>query len=792
MENNQDNTNKLLSKLEILLQKQEEFSREINTLKTEIHKVHENEKSPPVTEVLQKEIKPIIKPVPERVFVDEETHQKAIENFQAKTTQRQTIQPKTTQKTDSRTPKPKKVFDLEKFIGENLLNKIGIAITVIGVAIGAKYSIENNLISPLTRIVLGYFAGIGLLAFGIKLKKKYEDYSAVLVSGSIAILYFITYAAYSFYNLYPQIVAFLLMVVFTVCTVLTAIKYNKQVIAHIGLVGAYAIPFLLSDGTGNVTTLFGYMVIINLGILFLTYKKYWKPLFFSSFSITWLIFFTWFAGSFKESEHFIMAFSFLSIFFLIFYFMALSFKVLKKEKFGVSDILLILFNSFLFYGIGYAILNGHTTGDEYLGVFTFCNGLIYLLTSLVIHKQKLADKNLYYFLLGLGITFITITIPVQLDRSWVTLLWVAQAALLFWIGKTKNTAVYEKLSYPIMVLAFISLSQDWNAVATLKTNFTPLLNINFMNSMLFVIAFGFITYLNQNQKYPSTFSPKKTISVIISYAIPAIFIFTLYNTFKIEIETYWNQLYGNSYPENSFNTDNIRSFKQVWLINYSLFFISALSFINLKRIKNVQLGFVSLVLIAISLVAFLTQGLYFLSELRESYLNQNDSILGKPDSFYIIIRYVSFLFVASALFVSSKLIRQDYLHENLKKTFDFVLHLTILWVASSEMIHWLDFTESTKSYKLGLSILWGVYSLLMIILGIWKQNKSLRIGAIGLFGVTLIKLFFYDISHLNTISKTIVFVSLGILLLIISFLYNKYKHLISDENKDLKKKLKFS
>jgi uncharacterized membrane protein len=51
----------------------------------------------------------------------------------------------------------------------------------------------------------------------------------------------------------------------------------------------------------------------------------------------------------------------------------------------------------------------------------------------------------------------------------------------------------------------------------------------------------------------------------------------------------------------------------------------------------------------------------------------------------------------------------------------------------------------------------------------------------ALFGITLVKLFFYDIASLNTISKTIVFVSLGILLLIISFLYNKYKHIITEE-----------
>jgi uncharacterized membrane protein len=96
----------------------------------------------------------------------------------------------------------------------------------------------------------------------------------------------------------------------------------------------------------------------------------------------------------------------------------------------------------------------------------------------------------------------------------------------------------------------------------------------------------------------------------------------------------------------------------------------------------------------------------------------------------------------------------------------------------------MDIAYSSQSYKLGLSILWGIYALLLIVLGIGKKKKHLRIGAIVLFAVTLLKLFFYDISQLDTISKTIVFVSLGILLLIISFLYNKYRHLIAEENEN--------
>ena len=72
--------------------------------------------------------------------------------------------------------------------------------------------------------------------------------------------------------------------------------------------------------------------------------------------------------------------------------------------------------------------------------------------------------------------------------------------------------------------------------------------------------------------------------------------------------------------------------------------------------------------------------------------------------------------------------------------------------------------------------------MIFIIYGIWKKKKHIRISAIALLGVTLIKLFFYDLTNLKTVPKTIVFISIGILFLIISFLYNKYKKIIFPEN----------
>jgi uncharacterized membrane protein len=299
--------------------------------------------------------------------------------------------------------------------------------------------------------------------------------------------------------------------------------------------------------------------------------------------------------------------------------------------------------------------------------------------------------------------------------------------------------------------------------------------------------------LNINKNYTSALEPQKRFSKTIFFLIPGMLLFTLYYAFCMEIANYWDQLYADSalrinsenqkYSNHYWNYD-LKRFKTIWIINYSLFFVSMLSFVNFKKFRNAQFGLINLRLIILVLLAFLIQGLYVLSELRESYLEQTLSQYYQRGIINIGIRYISFAFIALTLFTCYQYTRQDFMQRDFKTSFNFLLHISILWIASSELINWMDIAESTHSYKLGLSIFWGIYSLFLIILGIWKKNKSLRIGAIALFGFTLVKLFFYDISNLDTIAKTIVFVSLGVLLLIISFLYNKYKHIISDETEN--------
>lgn len=787
MTDNQDEIKYLTEQLKLLIGKQGQFAKEINELKIKINRLNS-----PITEQVE-EIK-----IFDSSDVREEIEINDLEEtFQSKPNQPiidlPKASPQPTEKQKRSAPKVK--TDLEKFIGENLINKVGIAITIIGVGIGAKYSIDNDLISPLTRIILGYLMGLGLLGFGIKLKSKYENFSAVLVSGAMAIMYFMTFFAFSLYQLIPQTLSFALMVVFTVFTVIASIFYKNQIIALVGLIGAYAVPFLLGGPEGNVVVLFTYMSIINIGILFITFKKNWKAVYYVAFGLTWLIFLQWFVLGYKYGKDFGIALTFAYIFFGIFYIMFLSYKLIRLEEYKIEDIVLLLINSFIFYGVGYALISDHSSYGHLIGLFTLGNAIIHFVVSGVIYRQKLANKNLFYLISGLVLVFITITIPVQLDDNWVPLLWAGEAAILFWIGRTKNVRIYEIISYVVMLLAFTSLLSYWtwsysNYYATPKDYSLPLLNINFLTSLFFITAFGYIVYENKTNKKNAAFRPNQAISKIISFVLPGILIFTIYSAFRLEISNYFNQLLSKSainiIPEDglgsrTYRNYSLKDFKNLWIINYSFLFFSLLSVFNFKVIKNKKLGLINIGLILVTLLFFITSGQWSLGGLRDDYLSKDLSTYFHRSSIYIWIRYVSFAFVGLGFYALHKYLRQ-YVKGDTTIIFELLLLVTVIWITSHELINWMDIAQSKQTYKLGLSILWGVISVLLICIGIWKQKKHLRVAAIVIFAITLIKLFFYDTTQLDTISKTILFVSLGILLLIISFLYNKYKHLISDES----------
>ncbi len=89
-----------------------------------------------------------------------------------------------------------------------------------------------------------------------------------------------------------------------------------------------------------------------------------------------------------------------------------------------------------------------------------------------------------------------------------------------------------------------------------------------------------------------------------------------------------------------------------------------------------------------------------------------------------------------------------------------------------------EFARLANLRHLSLSGSWLVYSIILLIIGIWRRIQRLRIIAIVLFGITILKIFIYDLSFLQTLYRIFSFVGLGVMLLATSYLYQRYKTFI--------------
>jgi hypothetical protein len=469
-----------------------------------------------------------------------------------------------------------------------------------------------------------------------------------------------------------------------------------------------------------------------------------------------------------------------------------------KEKFRIDDVFFLIINAGMFFlqGIDAVIMVENT--KEFNGLFTLLNAVIYILSAIFIYKSKLSDKSLFYWTIGFVIAFLTLTIPIQFKNFITCILWSVEAALIFWYGRKQKIKVYEYISYFIIFITFIATTLNWSLTSynlysdSLDKIFAPIFNWGFFASFMVILSFSFIFYFNQKSKNKITTDQISTNAFDVIFSI--LFLLVLYFTFFTEISLYWNNIQiktafevtSNGTWEKQFGSlnDDITKFRGIWLINYTLFFATLLSFANFKWLKNKDFDAFILVINFFLMLFFLGTGLTILGQLRTSYLHPELAPDYAVSIYHLVIRYISLAFLAVLIYSTYRFIITGFRADIFHQIFEIALSISIVWACSSELINWLSLSGSTELYKHWLSILWGAFSLILVSYGIWKRKKHLRIFAIVLFSGTLIKLFFHDLTNLETIPKTLVFLFTGVLLLIVSYLYNKYTKMIFGEKID--------
>ncbi len=731
------------------------------------------------TAAIPLEPEPVVPPFVKEEIIEEYQLPKAIaieltnENFEKKAEPTLEIkQPPTYSNIPTSDPQPtffERYPDLEKFIGENLINKIGIGILVLGIGFFVKYAIDQNWIHEIGRVCIGILCSGILIFIAHRLRNTFKAFSSVLIGGGISVLYFTIAIAFHEYKLFNQATAFGIMVVITSFAVALSIAYNRIELAVLALIGGFSSPFIVSTGEGNYKILFTYLLILNSGMLTLAYARKWNLVNILSYIFTILIYGSWLSTRCLSIEHapYLGAFIFATAFYIVFFLMNVVYNIRNKISFEAIEIGMLLSNTFLYYGAGMSIL--HYYHPEFEGLFTAVMGVFNFGFAFFFYKRQNVDRNLIFLLIGLVLTFISLAAPVQLEGNHITLFWSAEALLLLWFSQKSGIKLIRGTSLAINVLMLISLIMDWSQLYGSATNINmiPFLNKAFITSAVSILSVFMTIRLLKNET-ETGFIADFTVTAY-STILKTVLVSLLYLTPLFEIN-YQLQHYG--YDDSS---------RYIVLGIYNFSFLS-LCYLFSKRNLTATLSL--LFAIASGFCVFVYVFLYNNSiiEVRNAYLTE------EIDGLFFILH-----FILAVLFVSIIYI----FNESVKRTLgnspeaDWIKWLTVfltVYLCSAELNHivsWMSYSPgrmipeiNKQVFKAGYSVLWGIISFILMQQGMRRKDRTLRIISLSLFFITILKLFLWDITGISEGGKIIAFISLGVLLLVVSFMYQRLKKLI--------------
>ncbi len=191
-------------------------------------------------------------------------------------------------------------------MGVKLFAWVGGLALFLGLVFFVKLSIDRGWISPELRTAIGFVAGIGLLGAGIKFDARpaYKVLGQSLCATGIVVLYGMTYVAHAPYH-FPGFVnplaAFALMALITTTAFLLAVRMKAQVVVVLGMIGGFLTPILCAPDQDLPLGLFGYIALLDVGVLAVAKRCRWHYLSALAAGGTILMQFKWF-GSYFGTE----------------------------------------------------------------------------------------------------------------------------------------------------------------------------------------------------------------------------------------------------------------------------------------------------------------------------------------------------------------------------------------------------------------------------------------------------------------------------------------------------------
>lgn len=640
-----------------------------------------------------------------------------------------------------------KETNYEKFIGENLFGKIGILVFIIGIGFFVKYAIDQNWINETARTILGYAVGAGMLVLAERLHRRYHAFSSLLAGGAFGVFYLITAIAFHYYELFSQTVSFVILCATTVFMSVVSILYDRRELAVTALVGGFLAPFIVSTDSGSIITLQTYISILNVGMFCLAMYKKWGILPVVAFCFTYIILWmtTLTSGDLATPVCYIILLAFATLFYLIFLLPVIF--ILRTQCSGNmrrAMLTVVTADSFLYLLYGNYMLEHCDTTFAKDGFIAFFIAVVNLAVYLYLRFRIAGQNTLRNFMLALTITFVSIGIPMQFDTANLVMLWAAEAVLLLWLFTREKDRIFEVGAVVLSLLTIASL-------LFYRLLGTPLadpgeslfLNGNFL-VMLFISAVAFVVaiILQRNRELFSedrrliAYSPCNAVAYAVGFGILYV---AFWDDFHIHVGS------------------PVADYASLLSANV-LLCVGAFVLRNRFGMDRYKVPY--------DVTVYLAAGLYAAAVWNNASTEAD------------LLRWImTFVTMAYLAYVMRGLLLA--MPDNRNQHTEFAIIATLVWLTGTRLLV-TSFHEENFSTAFSLSL--GLAAFILMCAGMRYHSKEVRIVSLAEFGIVLGKLIFNDVWTMSALGKIIVFISLGILLLTLSFLYQKLKDVLFNED----------
>lgn len=638
--------------------------------------------------------------------------------------------------------------NFEKYIGENLFGKIGILIFIIGIGFFVKYAIDQNWINETARTLMGYAVGAGMLVLAERLHKRYHTFSSLLAGGAFGIYYLITAIAFHYYALFSHTIAFVILCVTTIFMSAVSVLYDRKELAVTALVGGFIAPFIISTDSSSIISLQIYITILNIGMFCLAMYKKWAILPMVSFAFTYTILWgTTALGSFSDSESvttYPTLFAFATLFYVIF---LLPVVFILRTQYGENTRLgllgIITANSFMYLIYGDFLLQHFEASSDTTAYLAFFIAAVNLAIHLYLRFRIEGQDTLRNLMLGLAVTFASMGIPILFSAANVLMVWAAESVLLLWLFTKEKNRIYELASAVLLLLTL-------GALAYYRTTDTFIHDTGdslFFNGAFFVTTFVSIAYyvvavimqfnkdLFSDTKRLIAYTPCNAIAYALGFSI-------LFLAFRDNFHFHLEQPISE-YA--SLLTANIM------LLGGALILRKRFEISENKLAYEISL-YLAGILFAMTVWNYTAP----------------EGLLLRWLMALVTIAYMAYCMRGQLLVTSN----QRNLH------IEYSIISTLMWLTLTRLLL-ITFNEVNFSTAFSLSL--GIAAFILMCIGMRYHSKEIRIVSLAEFGIVIGKLILNDVWAMPALGKIIVFISLGAILLILSFLYQKLKDALFNE-----------